>query len=342
MPGATGSQGPQGPQGDPGATGATGAPGADGAPGPKGDTGNTGPQGPQGDVGVATAAAPLNLTGTALSIDLSAYAPLASPTFTGDPKAPTPLTADNDTSIATTAFVQANLASYAPLASPALTGNPTAPTPTAGDNDTSIATTAFVTTADALKVAKAGDTMSGALTVTSATASTSTATGAIIVTGGVGVGGDVFASTMKVRQLATSGINETINVQKQDELSGTPTSSGNGYFRGGTSGGSRFGIGAYDDGAGNKQVKIETANSFYMAFGTPATYLRIASLGSVVVGRGSAWSTTTTDGFFYFPTCGGTPTGVPVSYPGSVAAMYDTTGNKLWIYSGSWRSVALT
>jgi len=33
---------------------------------------------------------------------------------------------------------------YAPLASPALTGNPTAPTPAAGDNDTSIATTAFV------------------------------------------------------------------------------------------------------------------------------------------------------------------------------------------------------
>ena len=33
---------------------------------------------------------------------------------------------------------------YAPLASPALTGNPTAPTPTIGDNDTSIATTAFV------------------------------------------------------------------------------------------------------------------------------------------------------------------------------------------------------
>jgi hypothetical protein len=35
----------------------------------------------------------------------------------------------------------------APLASPALSGNPTAPTPTAGDNDTSIATTAFVTSA---------------------------------------------------------------------------------------------------------------------------------------------------------------------------------------------------
>lgn len=36
---------------------------------------------------------------------------------------------------------------YAPLNSPALTGNPTAPTPASGDNDTSIATTAFVTNA---------------------------------------------------------------------------------------------------------------------------------------------------------------------------------------------------
>lgn len=34
---------------------------------------------------------------------------------------------------------------FAPLASPALTGNPTAPTPSANDNDTSVATSAFVT-----------------------------------------------------------------------------------------------------------------------------------------------------------------------------------------------------
>lgn len=38
-------------------------------------------------------------------------APLASPTFTGDPKAPTPAAGDNDTSIATTAFVVNALAS---------------------------------------------------------------------------------------------------------------------------------------------------------------------------------------------------------------------------------------
>lgn len=115
-----------------------------------------------------------DVVGLQAALDLKA--PLASPTFTGDPKAPTPATADNDTSIATTAFVKAQgyttqvlldahktsadhdgryytetevdtaLALKAALASPAFTGNPTAPTPAAVDNDTSIATTAFVKT----------------------------------------------------------------------------------------------------------------------------------------------------------------------------------------------------
>lgn len=49
-----------------------------------------------------------------LSTQLAAKAPLASPTFTGDPKAPTPTTGDNDTSIATTAFVQTAVNSAKP------------------------------------------------------------------------------------------------------------------------------------------------------------------------------------------------------------------------------------
>jgi hypothetical protein len=95
-------------------------------------------------------------TGTlACTVSTVGFAPLASPVFTGNPTAPTPATADNDTSIATTAFVKVQGyatityvdsadALKAPLASPALTGNPTAPTPATADNDTSIATTAFV------------------------------------------------------------------------------------------------------------------------------------------------------------------------------------------------------
>lgn len=46
--------------------------------------------------------------------------------------------------LADLAALEAADSTKAPLASPALTGNPTAPTPTPGDNDTSIATTAFV------------------------------------------------------------------------------------------------------------------------------------------------------------------------------------------------------
>lgn len=42
-----------------------------------------------------------------VSVSLAPYALIASPIFTGDPQAPTPSPGDNDTSIATTAFVQA-------------------------------------------------------------------------------------------------------------------------------------------------------------------------------------------------------------------------------------------
>lgn len=88
----------------------------------------------------------------------STYAPLASPTLTGTPSAPTPTGGDNSTKVATTAFIQSALGgysttshnhtgTYAPLASPALTGTPTAPTAGGGTNTTQIATTAFVTSA---------------------------------------------------------------------------------------------------------------------------------------------------------------------------------------------------
>jgi hypothetical protein len=59
------------------------------------------------------------------------------------------------TAVATKADSTA-VALKADLASPALTGNPTAPTATAGDNDTSIATTAFVSTAVATAVNNVG------------------------------------------------------------------------------------------------------------------------------------------------------------------------------------------
>lgn len=66
---------------------------------------------------------------------------LLSPTFTGNPKAPTQSPGDSTQALATTAFVAT---SFAPLASPALTGTPTAPTAAVDTNTTQLATTAFV------------------------------------------------------------------------------------------------------------------------------------------------------------------------------------------------------
>jgi hypothetical protein len=100
-------------------------------------------------------------------------APLASPAFSGNPTAPTPAPGDNDTSLATTAFVHAAITALAagvtsfntrtgavvlttadvtgvggaPIASPALSGTPTAPTAAPATNNTQIATTAYVTAA---------------------------------------------------------------------------------------------------------------------------------------------------------------------------------------------------
>ena len=84
-------------------------------------------------------------------LDLSGYAPLASPALTGTPTAPTATTGDSSTQIATTAFVSGaitdlNISQYAPLASPSFTGTPTAPTAAESTNNTQIATTSFVHT----------------------------------------------------------------------------------------------------------------------------------------------------------------------------------------------------
>jgi len=110
-------------------------------------------------------------TGDYAVAQVTGAAPLASPTFTGTPAAPTPTFGDNTTKLATTAFVQAalpstgvvtfngrsgavvpqtgdyavaNITGAAPLASPALTGTPTAPTPSIGDSSSKLATTQFV------------------------------------------------------------------------------------------------------------------------------------------------------------------------------------------------------
>ena len=62
---------------------------------------------------------------------------------------------------------------------------------------------------------------------------------------------------------------------------------------------------------------------------------------NVVVGS-AALATTDTNGFFYIPTCAGTPTGVPTTKTGRIPMVYDSTNNKFYMYNGGWKSVTLT
>ena len=90
-------------------------------------------------------------------------APLASPTFTGVPAAPTASANTSSTQVATTAFVMTEVGDYAPLASPTLTGVPAAATAAANTSTTQLATTAFVMTEVGDYMPLAGGTLSGAV-----------------------------------------------------------------------------------------------------------------------------------------------------------------------------------
>jgi hypothetical protein len=68
-----------------------------------------------------------------------------------------------------------------------------------------------------------------------------------------------------------------------------------------------------------------------------AERMRFDAAGNVSMGIG-AIATTATDGFFYVPTCAGTPTGTPTTYAGRIPIVIDSTNNKLYFYSGgAWR-----
>jgi hypothetical protein len=106
--------------------------------------------------------------------DISGAAPLAGPTFTGTPAAPTAAALTSTTQLATTAFVTAGGNLKADLASPTFTGTPAAPTAAALTSTTQLATTAFVTTAGNLKADLASPALTGVPTAPTAAAGTST------------------------------------------------------------------------------------------------------------------------------------------------------------------------
>jgi hypothetical protein len=82
--------------------------------------------------------------------NVTGFAPINSPAFTGAPTAPTTALNNNSTALATTGYVQGQ--GFATTASPTFTGTPAVPTAPAGTNTTQAASTAFVTAAVGAKI----------------------------------------------------------------------------------------------------------------------------------------------------------------------------------------------
>jgi hypothetical protein len=134
----------------------------------------------------------INYIASGAGANLSQYALLASPAFTGVPTAPTAAVGSSTGQLATTAFVQAAVtasttgvssfntrtgavtltaadltaAGGAPLASPSFTGVPAAPTAANGTSSTQLATTAFVMNELAAGTVASFNTRVGAVTLT--------------------------------------------------------------------------------------------------------------------------------------------------------------------------------
>lgn len=96
---------------------------------------------------------------------LAGKANLASPSFSGTPKAPTAAAGTNTTQLATTAFVTAAVAPKANLASPAFTGTPTVPTAATATSNTQAASTSFVKNVAASYLPLTGGTLTGLLSL---------------------------------------------------------------------------------------------------------------------------------------------------------------------------------
>lgn len=196
-------------------------------------------------------------------------APLASPTFTGTPAAPTAAASTNTTQIATTAFVigqgnatgstiamngtqaagSSNLyaradhvhpsdTSRAALASPTFTGTPAAPTAAADTNTTQLATTAYVVGQGYLKSATASTTYQTQAGMSSYLTTSAASTTYLPLTGGSISGNLSFSGTS--RRITGDFSNATLTNRTLFQTTTATSSSGVGVLPSSGGSGSNF------------------------------------------------------------------------------------------------------
>lgn len=95
------------------------------------------------------------------------------------------------------------------------------------------------------------------------------------------------------------------------------------------------GNGTGTGGSGSIVLRTAAVGTTGSTANTMVDRLTLDRAGNVAVGN-AALATTATDGFLYIPTCAGVPTGVPTTFTGRVAMVFDTTNNRIYIYDAGW------
>lgn len=194
----------------------------------------------------------------------------------------------------------------------------------------------------------------GSITIQSGSGSVSGSNGgAITITAGsapntAGTGG---ALTIATGDTATGSIGDFIiqGGSSGDDVGGHILIRGGDGFTGGIG----VDVEGGDATAGNNTgggVSLRGGQAHGSAAGGPT--LVIGGLGTPnaqvflggIIGSGGALATNATGGFIKIPTTAGTPTGTPITHSlsGYATVVYDTSANKIWVYNGGWRSVAVT
>jgi hypothetical protein len=94
----------------------------------------------------------------------------------------------------------------------------------------------------------------------------------------------------------------------------------------------------------NLRIYGTTTGSRYLNLTHDGTSGIITHTGTGQIGFGTAaLATNATTGYLCIPTCAGVPTGVPANIPtGQVPVIYDTTDNKIYVYSSGWKRAQVT
>lgn len=206
---------------------------------------------------------------------------------------------------------------------------------------------------------------------TSVTAVGTSAGQSLTGVGNTGVGNTLIGSFAGYKGAGTSGnatilanYNTFVGYQSGPGSTGDPASAvaiGKNATVGSASSGTQVGLYAIALGSGtsaeyNGSVAIGVDHDGTSAAATAQDQIAIGSYrqttvfgnggtftgGVVLNGSGSALATNATSGFTYIPTCAGAPTGTPTLYTGTVPLVYDSTDNRLYIYTGGAWSDAFT